>query len=150
MNEGSFYSAKKVAARIGCSLPDLEFVLGEIPLEQGMGWRVLDGELVLTKTGLEAALNHLRAAMSTPPSTDHFDFTADIVAPADAELAELTVHRIYPNPRLLEARTASGALVVVEVKTNRNFKPKMKMRALLVREGRYHFTGQCPRRPGRF
>jgi hypothetical protein len=72
-----------------------------------------------------------------------------------AEPIELQVTKIYPNPRLLQARTADGKLVVVSVPRNKNFRPLMKLKAWPpAADGTgvklYRLEGRCPRLPGRY
>lgn len=65
-------------------------------------------------------------------------------------LVELTVLRCYPNPRMLRATTTDGQAVDVRVKTNKNFVPRMTLKARLVTAGKYEMEGRCPRTRGRY
>jgi hypothetical protein len=69
-------------------------------------------------------------------------------------VVELTVTRVFPNPRLIQAATDSGELVLVAVATNNNFRPHMTVKAHapgpLPAPQLYRLEGRCPRFPGRW
>ena len=68
-------------------------------------------------------------------------------------IVELVVTRVYPNPRLIQATTVAGDLVLVAVPRNENFRPRMTVKAHTpAPEGPqlYRLDGRCPRFPGRW
>lgn len=154
------YLEQKVADRLGISRRDLKSVRDEI-LEKETGWRIHKRDVALTLSGLESVLSHLRLSdrgldfteCAVPVNSEKKDGAEDIATkehPHVNGLTELTVLRTYPNPRLLQALTDDGGLVTVGVKTNLNFRPKMKLKARLIKAGRYELEGRCPRFPGRY
>jgi hypothetical protein len=153
------YFEHKVADRLGIARRDLKSVCAEILTGKKNAAGKHGREVVLTESGLERVLKHLRMALPTS------DFDEDrVIEPGEKKegeppalvnghsngLTELTVYRTYPNPRLLEALTDTEERVQVLVKNNINFRPKMKLQARLVRPGRYELEGRCPRFPGRY
>lgn len=154
------YLEQGVADLLGLSRRDLKSVRDEV-LQKEKGWTVHGRDVALTQTGLDRILKQLRladrpidfATARVAAASSEKKAAADMPGPAAAagnDTEELTVHRTYPNPRLLEALTNSGDRVTVGVKSNQNFRPKMKLRARLVRAGRYELEGRCPRYPGRY
>jgi hypothetical protein len=69
-------------------------------------------------------------------------------------VVELVVTRVFPNPRLIQATTDTGELVLVSVATNNNFRPHMTVKAHapgpLPAPQLYRLEGRCPRFPGRW
>jgi hypothetical protein len=69
-------------------------------------------------------------------------------------VVELVVTRVFPNPRLIQATTDTGELVLVAVSTNNNFRPRMTVKAHapgpLPAPQLYRLEGRCPRFPGRW
>jgi hypothetical protein len=69
-------------------------------------------------------------------------------------VVELVVTRVFPNPRLIQATTDTGELVLVSVATNNNFRPRMTVKAHapgpLPAPQLYRLEGRCPRFPGRW
>src|ERR1051326_43864 len=53
----------------------------------------------------------------------------ELAPPPKPEIVELTVSRVFPNERLLEAETAGGERVRVRVSSNKNFLKRMKLKA---------------------
>ena len=77
--------------------------------------------------------------------------------PAAPALVELTITRIWSNPRLLQAtRDDTGESVRVRVPKNVNFQPRMKIKARIPVNGAegpqplYILEGRCPRYRGRW
>lgn len=121
-------------------------------LLQGPDWRIERKQVELSGEATEK----ISAALGEPPAVG--ETTAGNVSPAPqatAEPIELLVTKIYPNPRLLQARTADGQVVVVSVPRNRNFRPLMKLKAWPPAADTpgaqlYTLEGRCPRLPGRY
>jgi hypothetical protein len=73
-----------------------------------------------------------------------------------AEVVELVVTKVFPNPRLVQAAhpTDANARVLVSVSNNRNFLPKMKLKARPPGEPPapqlYRLEGRCPRFRGKW
>jgi len=67
-----------------------------------------------------------------------------------AEVVDLVIERVFPNPRLLLAKTEAGDLVRVAVPMNVNFLPHMKIRARppIHEGGLYRLEGRVPRYRG--
>jgi hypothetical protein len=69
-------------------------------------------------------------------------------------VVELIVTRVFPNPRLIQAITDTGELVLVSVASNNNFRPRMTVKAHtpgpLPAPQLYRLEGRCPRFPGRW
>jgi hypothetical protein len=69
-------------------------------------------------------------------------------------VVELVVTRVFPNPRLIQATTDTGEVVLVSVATNNNFRPRMIVKAHapgpLPAPQLYRLEGRCPRFPGRW
>jgi hypothetical protein len=69
-------------------------------------------------------------------------------------VVELVVTRVFPNPRLIQATTDTGEVVLVSVATNNNFRPHMTVKAHmpgpLPAPQLYRLEGRCPRFPGRW
>jgi hypothetical protein len=69
-------------------------------------------------------------------------------------VVELVVTRVFPNPRLIQATTDTGELVLVAVPINNNFRPRMTVKAHapapLPAPQLYRLEGRCPRFPGRW
>lgn len=92
--------------------------------------------------------------------------SAPAAAPAEAQLAaptaaptarepgareELVVHKCYrPNRRILEAKTASGQMVLVRVADNTNFQPGMIMKCRYGGGPVWELDQRPPRRPGKW
>ena len=71
------------------------------------------------------------------------------------QILELTVYRIFPNPRLILAtRDDNGDIVRVMVPNNVNFQPRMKIKARPPHKTEgpqlYRLEGRCPRYRGRW
>lgn len=69
-------------------------------------------------------------------------------------VVDLVVTRVFPNPRLIQATTDTGELVLVSVASNNNFRPSMTVKAHapgpLPSPQIYRLEGRCPRFPGRW
>jgi hypothetical protein len=69
-------------------------------------------------------------------------------------VVELVVTRVFTNPRLIQAVTDTGELVLVSVARNENFRPNMTVKAHtpgpLPAPQLYQLEGRCPRFPGRW
>jgi hypothetical protein len=157
MND-NLYIERKVAGLLGLRREVLKYLRDEL-LKKGPGWTMHAKEVVLTQGGLDTLLNRL--SVTTHAGAAALDFTPSLVTGPDApekkespaarpDAEDLTVLKIFPNYRLLQAVTATGEKVNVEVKNNANFRPKMKLKARLVKAGRYTMEGRCPRFPGRY
>jgi hypothetical protein len=163
MTTAPLFFAENVRTRLGLSEPDFEY-LRTFELEEGKDWLAKDGAILLTSAGLNAVLGHLQASGNAAVVATKLDDFEQVPAPEPEEksdggplalrdtrpgdLIELTVKKLCPNERLLYAITPTGETVLVGVKANTNFRPKMKLKARLLRVDRYEFEGQLPRRPG--
>lgn len=162
----TWYYEARLADLLGLQRDELKFVRDEI-LEKKDGlaadWRLEGREIVLSADALQKVLAFL--AKGSPDSNhDALDFSsAMVVNPEKKEAAsaatasktpptieELTVERLYPNPRLLLAKNKKGETVRVRVPNNVNFRRAMKLSAQLVAPDVYQLKGRCPRYPGRY
>lgn len=169
------YQERDVAEILGLSRDEFRHVRSDV-LKKKKEWRLEGRDVVLTATGLEKILAHLKAVLRGAP--DDLDFSRALVhpltspasapekngsanpteekespagsAPAPNDLVQLTVRRVYPNFRLLQAATPAGELVDVRVRNNQNFVPKMTLQARLGPGGKYEMEGRCPRFRGRY
>jgi hypothetical protein len=152
------YLEKKLAQKIGVPREQLAELRKQV-VQKKHTWT--EGrETVITEQGLARVLEVLRATSNSPLSAT--DFTDCLLHPPinkngatasnGVALAELTVVRIYPNRRLLRARLEDGPEVDVRVPDNKNFVPKMKLRARPAsdRPNTWKMEGRCPRSRGRY
>ena len=69
-------------------------------------------------------------------------------------VVELVVTKVFLNPKLIQAVTDSGELVLVAVASNNNFRPNMTVKAHVPAAPPapqlYRLEGRCPRFPGRW
>lgn len=140
-------------------------------LEKNLDWRIHRKQVELSRDGIKKIMDSLlmapdpvtlSTALGTSPPAAAPMTTAQPKEPAPPangppqpeKLVELQVVKIYPNPRLLRARTAEGELVTVAVPKNRNFRPLMRIRARQPGAPPavqiYQLEGRCPRYPGRW
>jgi len=141
----SWYFESSVAERLGLSRDEVEQYRARELRKKG-DWKKIGRAIALSDVGLNKLL------LATGAS--HVDCTDCLVGKNGADNGELVVvvARIYPNPRLLLARTTDGEIVRVSVRLNRNFRPGMKIKveppagALPL----YRLVGRCPRFPGKW
>jgi hypothetical protein len=110
-------------------------------LQRDKDWRIERKQVELSQDAIDKISTALGASTADP---------AHNTAPPQA--VEITVLRLWPNPRLLQAKTAEGELVRVWVPKNKNFRPGMKIKARPPANGSFQYTleGRCPRYPGRW
>lgn len=162
------YYERAVAELLGISRSDLTY-LRKAHLKKNEGWRTEGRDVVLTQAGLDEILTRAKASLNTAGASD-LDFASALVSTPTAlekngqeeqpsattisaprpEPIVLTVARCYPNFRLLQARTEAGVLVDVRVPNNKNFVPRMTLKARLSGTGKYEMEGRCPRTRGRY
>jgi hypothetical protein len=165
MSEPIYYE-RLLAPLLGISREDLIYLRGEVLKKKKGAWRRDGRDIVIAHSGLTLILERLRTTSNRAPV--EIDLSTALVPSAveknqtaiDQEtlmaaapmngLAELTVVRCYPNPRMVRATTADGQAVDVRVKTNKNFVPRMTLKARLVTAGKYEMEGRCPRTRGRY
>jgi hypothetical protein len=152
--EAKYYLEEKVAGVLGLQRRDVARLRNGL-LKKKSGWVMAGREVALTNKGLDRVLNALRKASNA--ALPELDFSGCVVAgptlgkkDAGGELVTLTVKKIYPNPRILQAEDVEKKLVSVQVKTNKNFLPGMKLNARALRPGWYAMEGRCPRSRGRY
>jgi hypothetical protein len=121
-------------------------------LEKNLHWRTNRKQVELSQDAIDRISTAL-GATAAPAKPD----THSAPPPAvPEEPVELEVVRIYPNPRLLAAKTADGRLVNVAVPRNKNFRPRMQIKARPPVNGAigstslFSLDGRCPRYPGRW
>ncbi len=118
-------------------------------LEKNLHWRTNRKQVELSQD----AIDKISATLGTaPPGGEPVSHSTPPAPAAVPEVVELQVLRVYPNPRLLAAKTAAGDLVLVSVPKNKNFRPRMQIKARPPANGStlYYLDGRCPRYPGRW
>ena len=117
-------------------------------LQRDQDWRVTRKQVELSQGAIDKISTTLGAVQPGEPEA-HNTPAPPVAVP---EVVELEVMRVYPNPRLLLAKDAAGELALVAVPKNKNFRPRMKIKARPPANGNtlYHLEGRCPRFPGRW
>lgn len=146
METGPLYCEKKLAKKIGVTDDDLRFA--REALQPEVDWQVHKKMIVFTAVGLPHLLEFIRATLAETVPATFEDCRID--AGTNGAAIEMEVVRIYPNRRLLQARTTTAELVNVRVRTNVNFVPKMKLKARLESGTTWEMEGRCPRTKGRY
>jgi hypothetical protein len=103
----------------------------------------------------ESAVKSVLASLGCPNVDVSSCAIGDNGQAPEPQLVDLTVHRIFPNPRLILAIVDdSGEIVRVMVPSNVNFQPRMKIKAWpphnKVGPQLYRLHGRCPRYRGRW
>jgi hypothetical protein len=155
MTPEPLYYEAKVADALGIARPALSRIRADL-LKKNRGWLMAGRDVALTGDGLEAVLKAI--GESSNARVAGIDFSACLVAPDEKKeevaaaggVLELTVKRIYPNVRMLQAEDPGGNPVNVQVPSNKNFVVGMKLRGRPLREGWYILEGRCPRSRGRW
>lgn len=154
------YLEKRLAEKLNLSLRDFRYVRREA-LKKRRDWTIEGRAVVLTEKALARVIEFIRSTSGEPLASDFSDCRLpspaekkngahDAAPPPDEELQELTVKRIYPNYRLLMATTQDGTDVRVSVMQNKNFRPRMTLKARPIGENHFRMEGRCPRFPGRY
>lgn len=148
MNEPELlYCEDAVAEKLKISRDDLQYIRTNNLEKEGGHWRQTGKKIVLTQAGLDATIEHLNC------DTSGVDFTTCLLG--HSTIVDLVVTGLCPNKRFLKARPAVGQRdVMVRVKSNVNFRAKMKIKARQPAESAeqsfYELEGRCPRYPGRW
>jgi len=150
----AWYIEAKVADRVGHTRQHLKGIRDE-SLKKNSDWKVLGRDVVLSAKGLVKLLERLEL-LGIDCSSALVEKNGE-VAPAEPEFLEVTVTRVFPNPRLLLAvlpETNEGP-ILVSVPNNVNFRPAMKVKVRQPTEPPpapqlYRLEGRCPRFPGRW
>jgi hypothetical protein len=146
-----FYLESKVADRLALPRETLTQLRASILKKEEGHWQMQGRDVVLSEDGLLA----LRLHLDLDGNEDFSDCEADPEKKENGAV-ELIVKKVFPNRLLVEATTPSGEPVLVRVRDNRNFRPKMKLKARQPNpEGTgtaayYQLEGRCPRYPGRY
>jgi hypothetical protein len=142
----SWYLEERLAPHLDVTKNVLEKFRADVL--QKKDWRQTDRGIELSPPALQKLLE----ALGSPD----LDCSACLATAAEPEPLELVVTRVFPNPQLLEcAMTVNGAAaekVRVRVPDNRNFRPRMTIKAVPdpVFPHLYKLKGRCPRFPGRW
>ncbi len=99
----------------------------------------------------ESALKKLLAKLGS----DGLDCSSCLLHSANGVvLVELVVTKVHLNPHLIQAANEAGQRVLVYVQKNKNFRPRMKLKARPPNEPPasqlYRLEGRCPRFPGKW
>lgn len=139
MTEEIWLLEQDVAKKIGVSRA-IVTEYRKAHLQRDQDWRVTHKQVELSQDAIDKISTALGASTALAHNT------------APPQAVELTVARIWPNPRLIEANTADGQAIRVWVPKNKNFRPGMKIKARPPDNGSFQYTleGRCPRYPGRW
>lgn len=147
------YWEGKVADALGIARDRVRAIRQE-HLDESKHYRLVRGEVVLTEQGL-ARLNDLLSsegkATSPAPAPPMVTFAVPAGPPARNRFQ---VVRVPANRHLLycvatDGRT-NGTQVLVRVKANENFMPKMQFEAIEAEHGTWQYRGRLPRRKGKW
>jgi hypothetical protein len=140
-----WYSESLLASRLTVTRSSLEnFRKGEL---EPADVKKIGRALFISEPALEKLLRHL--------GSEELDCSECLEKNgAPAGVVELVVTRVFPNPRLIQATTDTGELVLVSVAMNNNFRPRMTVKAHapgpLPAPQLYRLEGRCPRFPGKW
>lgn len=144
-----------VAKKIGVGR-DVLIEYRQAHLEKNLDWRTNRKQVELSQDAIDKISTALGATAVSAEPEAHNTPSAQTPASVPEAPVELEVVRIYPNPRLLAAKTADGRLVNVAVPRNKNFRPRMQIKARPPVNGAigstslFSLDGRCPRYPGRW
>ena len=119
-------------------------------LTRGEDWRKAGRVIVYTKTGAERLIRLV--GVTTPPDEEK----SPSAASNEHSKEELTfIQGNYPNRRIIKAKRKSGELVMVRVKSSKNFRPndhRGEPMTLPARQesGIWVITRPLPRWPGKW
>lgn len=136
-----------LAERLGLTRNTLE-EFRKANLKKTADWKMENRRVLLRESAVKKMLARLDAA--------DLDYSAAAQKNGHAAqdgVHELIVTKVFPNPRLIEARDLdSGELARVSVPNNKNFRPRMtvKARAWKPEQLLYRLEGRTPRFPGRW
>lgn len=113
-------------------------------LKQGPDWKKENRRVLLRESAVKKALALL--------DRQDLDYQAAAAKNGADDVRELVITRVFPNPHLIEARDPLTAEIMrVAVPNNKNFRPKMTVRARPYRNPHfYRLEGRTPRRPGKW
>jgi hypothetical protein len=144
---GQWFIESLLAARLGVTRNELEGFRSHLKKETD--WKKENRQVLLSDSSVKKILVRLGS-----PDFDYSDCAQkNGDEPPPPEILELTVTRVFPNPRVIEASLDTGRLVRVSVMNSTNFRPKMIIKARLPWPGGpelYRLEGRCPRFPGRW
>jgi len=109
-------------------------------LQEGVDWHRVGTLVKWSPDGVARLLDMLQVKKKAGPEPKK----------TPAVQVELTVDKIYPNPRLIGALTPDGDLVRVRVRDSHKFTRHMKIPCREIGEGLYELTRKQPRFPGRW
>lgn len=134
-----------LAERLGLTRNALEDFRKE-HLKKGADWKTENRRVLLRESAVKKMLARLDAQ-----DLDYSAAAQKNGAVTD-EVRELAVTKVFPNPRLIEARDSdTGQIVRVCVPNNKNFRPRMMVKARPWRgEILYRLEGRTPRFPGKW
>ena len=141
-----WFLESSLADRLGLTRNALE-EFRKAHLKKGADWKMDNRRVLLRESAVKKMLARLDAA--------DLDYSAAAQknGATDNEVRELAITRVFPNPHLIEARdVASGALVRVTVPSNKNFRPRMTVKARPWKPEQllYRLEGRTPRFPGKW
>lgn len=137
-----------LADRLGVTRNALESFRSQV-LKKDVDWKKENRQVLLSDDAVKKICRQLGS-----PDLDYSGCAQkNGDGPPSPEILELTVTRVFPNPRVIEASLEDGERVHVSVMHNINFRPAMKIKARLPLPGGprlYRLEGRCPRFPGRW
>lgn len=140
-----FYYESKVADKLELSRDDVRFLREDALKKEKGDWCQPGRDVLLSEAGL-------RIILDIVGYTAPIENFSDCLTTEKTEPVELTVIRLYPNRRLLQASNDELGEVTVRVSDNSNFRPTMTLKAIPPAPGKaavYQLAGRCPRYPGR-
>lgn len=153
------YLEARLAEKLCISRKDMRYLRKEA-LRKRVDWTadVADGRrIVYTEQGLGRLIEYLRATQNAqlPASFDDCRrgsrITRELAQLPSDPLTEMVVTRVFPNPRLLEAKKKGvGESVLVTVPSSKNFIPGMTLLARHTGGSHFRLEGRCPRFKGRY
>jgi hypothetical protein len=156
VRERSYYREAAVAEALGLARQRLVTLRVEHMVE-GPDYRIDHNEVVLTPEGL-MRMYELTAGMVATPAPEQKPATVTEPAtppkPGPPRREKFRVQKIPRNKRLLYCVKAdeplTARMILVRVKDNSFFMPKMTMECIEGELGSWQFKGRLPRRKGRW
>ena len=118
-------------------------------LKKSVDWKRQNRQVLLSEPAVKKILRQLHS-----PDLDYSGCAEKNGEHPTPMILELTVTRVFLNPRLIQAATSTGEQVLVWVSKNNNFRPRMTVKAHppgpQPAPQIYRLEGRCPRFPGRW
>lgn len=144
---GDWFLESVLADRLGLTRHALEEFRKE-HLKKTADWKIEKRQVLLRESAVKKAL-----ALLDAKDLDYHQ--AAVKNGADDGVREFVITRVYPNPHLILAQADTGELVRISVPSNKNFRPRMKVKARPFKGPSlsptlYRLEGRTPRFPGKW